>query len=125
MAAECQCSHPGIAEQVQGCGVGAAIKLGAHPLPHGCHVGEKTEVPEGCGLHVESEIIPAEWPATLRQVASQIPAPAAVLVRSGDEVPRGIPIDRKSGVKGKSVSVRVDLGGRGILKKKTRRTMIE
>src|SRR3546814_19987874 len=29
-------------------------------------------------------------------------------------------IDRKSVVKGKSVAVRVDLGGRGILKKKTK-----
>src|SRR3546814_3320419 len=72
--------------------VSSSDLLGAHPLPHGCHVGEKSEVPEGCGLHVESEILPAEWPATLRQVASQIPAPAAVLVRSGDEFPRGIPL---------------------------------
>src|SRR3546814_14593386 len=30
----------------------------------------------------------------------------------------GFPLDRKSGVSGKSVSVRVDLGGRRILKKK-------
>src|SRR3546814_17246518 len=31
---------------------------------------------------------------------------------------RGVPIDRKSVVEGKSVSVRVDLGGRRIIKKK-------
>src|SRR3546814_13973795 len=35
---------------------------------------------------------------------------------------RGAARDRKSVVKGKSVSVRVDLGGRRIIKKKTQRT---
>src|SRR3546814_19288508 len=62
----------------------------------------------------------------------EVPAPASGLVRNlklkvGDKVSQGVPIceletaaaaDRKSVVEGKSVSVRVDIGGHGIIKKK-------
>src|SRR3546814_10936748 len=37
----------------------------------------------------------------------------------------GIPVDRKSVVEGKSVSVRVDIGGRSIIKKKRQRRHCE
>src|SRR3546814_15389073 len=42
-------------------------------------------------------------------------------VRSTTSLPALLRIDRKSVVEGKSVSVRVDLGGRRIIKKKSRR----
>src|SRR3546814_19512431 len=43
-----------------------------------------------------------------------------VTARRRDERLVDVPIDRKSVVEGKSVSVRVDLGGRRIINKKTR-----
>src|SRR3546814_8635257 len=42
----------------------------------------------------------------------------------GDSRLRAVPEDRKSVVSGKSVSVRVDLGGRRIIKKKTKKDTI-
>src|SRR3546814_18039049 len=49
---------------------------------------------------------------------------AAVVVARADIGNASSPeLDRKSGVSGKSVSVRVDLGGRRIIKKKQRKTV--
>src|SRR3546814_17270805 len=46
--------------------------------------------------------------------------PAAAMVDQDQSAIDGALIDRKSGVKGKSVSVRVDLGGRRNINKKTK-----
>src|SRR3546814_17173655 len=47
-----------------------------------------------------------------------IPAKRATRARAGTHGRGGAPGDRKSGVEGKRVSVRVDFGGRRIIKKK-------
>src|SRR3546814_4802780 len=60
-----------------------------------------------------------------RKMAAAVP-PASMVSprRRAISLPCSIPtIDRKSVVWGKSVSVRVDLGGRRIIKKKTKRQM--
>src|SRR3546814_13605121 len=50
--------------------------------------------------------------------------PAATLALFLGPIGAGLALDRKSGVEGKRVSVRVDLGGRSILKQKTACTSI-
>src|SRR3546814_17441523 len=58
----------------------------------------------------------AIWP--MRCTVSPAASSAAVTsAASSGATPTAIPIDRKGVVSGKSVSVRVDLGGRSILKK--------
>src|SRR3546814_20457544 len=65
------------------------------------------------GLHGKAEIVGNVAPCHRQRDRTGRPAPA--LLTRGDLKPKG---DRKSGVEGKSVSVRVDLGGRRIIKKK-------
>src|SRR3546814_12366160 len=67
------------------------------------------------------------WPVTIfpegtTSGADELLAFKASLLAALEPPPPGV-IDRKSVVSGKSVSVRVDLGGRRIIKKKTKTTM--
>src|SRR3546814_15683484 len=61
------------------------------------------------------------WAPEMRSDAPSAPLPATlepVIENQGPKVLSSVPLDRKSVVVGKSVSVRVDLGGRRIIKKK-------
>src|SRR3546814_19337260 len=69
------------------------------------------------GVRGEGHLVPVERQAVMRDGLVIDPAPAAFVVGAGDELRPGAP-DRKRVVVGKSVSVRVDLGGRRLIKNK-------
>src|SRR3546814_16457637 len=63
--------------------------------------------------------LPARLVQRRRQGVAGADEPArSLLAGPGDAVLPPLPSDRKSAVEGRSVSVRVDLGGRSIIKKK-------
>ena len=79
-------AEAGIAEQVEALGLAHSIELQAHPVPHRSHVGEELQVAEWCRAGGEVHLVPVELPAFIRQVLRELPAPAAILVRAGDEL---------------------------------------
>src|SRR3546814_13560487 len=50
---------------------------------------------EGRGLRGEADIVPAKRPTSLRQFASQVPAPAAVFVSAGKKLTRRVPFRKQ------------------------------
>jgi hypothetical protein len=67
------------------------LKLLPHPFPHRGHIGEKSKVAERSALRGKLDIAACQRPAIARQRLREVPAPAAVLIRTGDEFARRIP----------------------------------
>ena len=88
-----QCADAGVAKQVEDVGV---VRQGAHRVPLRRHVGEEAQVAEGGQAGVEADLAARHWPAA-RNRSMLDPAPAAILVRSGDEGRVGVPfVQRRS-----------------------------
>ena len=91
--AQQQRADPGVAEQVEDLGV---VRAGLHPVPLRRHVGEESEVAEGGEGRVEAHVAAYQRPAGGDGTMLD-PAPAALLVRAGNEGRVGVPVGCRRG----------------------------
>src|SRR5690606_27234494 len=99
-AAERQGSDAGIAEEIEELRIFGRAELRAHPLPHGRHIREEPEMAERGALRREAHVVPGKRPALGRHRLGELPAAAAVLVRTGHELAVRPPVGTARGPHG-------------------------